>query len=293
MIVVTTPTGKIGSKVVDKLLEAEEKVRVIVRDATKLATNVRDRVQVVEGSHDDEGVVLRACEGAESFFLLIPPSFTTIDSKAYHRSFTTPLIEAIQSGAIGRIVAVSGLGRGVRMRAGVVSDSLEKDEEIERTGVSYRALWCPGFYDNILMQVGAIKHQGAFFYPGVPEMKTRFCATDDIAMQAVKLLRDRSWDGQGGVGVFGPEDLSFNDLAAIMSEVLAMPVRFQPVPYDAYQETLMQHGASKQFAASLIEMHKAKDNGLDTIEPRTAENTTPTSFRKWCEVVLRPALAGA
>lgn len=292
MIVVTTPTGKIGSQVVKGLLDAGEVVRVIVRDASKLPLEIAERVEVVEGSHDNFAVVLKACEDAESFFLVVPPSFTTTDGAAYYMSFTTPLIEAIESGKMKRVVAVSACGRGVPLKAGVVSDSLAKDEKIEKTGVAFRALWCPGFYENMLRQLDAIKSQGAFFSPSIPEMKTRHCATKDIAGQAVKLLLDRSWTGQGGVGVFGPEDLSWNELAAIMTDVLGRPVRFQPVPYEAYKATLVQYGASPEFAASLVEMHEAKDKGLDNAEPRTAENTTPTSFRKWCEDVLKPAVAG-
>jgi hypothetical protein len=52
----------------------------------------------------------------------------------------------------------------------------------------------------------------------------------------------------------------------------------------------MQFGASEAFAQSLVEMHAAKDKGLDSSEPRTPENTTPTSFRQWCEEVLKPAV---
>jgi len=293
MIVVTTPTGKIGSQVVKGLLDAGETVRVIVRDGAKLAPEIRERVEVVEGSHDDVATVAKATEGAESFFLLVPPSFTTKDGLAYYLGFTTPLIEAIKSGSVKRVVAVSASGRNVPMRAGVVSDSHAKDEAIEKTGVAFRALWCPGFYENMLRQLGAIKNQGAFFQPGVPDLKTRHCATRDIAAQAVKLLTDRSWSGQGGVGVFGPEDLSFNEIAAIMTDVLRMPVRFQPVPYEAYKAQLVQYGASEEFAESLVEMHEAKDKGLDNEEPRTAENTTPTSFREWCEDVLKPAVEAA
>ena len=50
MIVVTTPTGNIGSLVVKDLLSAGEAVRVIVRDQAKLSTEIRGRVEVVEGS---------------------------------------------------------------------------------------------------------------------------------------------------------------------------------------------------------------------------------------------------
>ena len=30
--------------------------------------------------------------------------------------------------------------------------------------------------------------------------------------------------------------------------------------------------------------------GLDNVEPRTPQNTTPTTFRQWCEEVLTPAV---
>jgi hypothetical protein len=38
-------------------------------------------------------------------------------------------------------------------------------------------------------------------------------------------------------------------------------------------------------------MALAKNDGLDNAEPRTPENSTPTSFRQWCAEVLSPALA--
>jgi hypothetical protein len=52
----------------------------------------------------------------------------------------------------------------------------------------------------------------------------------------------------------------------------------------------MKYGASEGFASGLLDMHAEKDRGLDLTEPRTEENTTPTSFREWCVEVLVPAL---
>jgi uncharacterized protein YbjT (DUF2867 family) len=120
-------------------------------------------------------------------------------------------------------------------------------------------------------------------------LKAPLVATRDIAASGARLLLDRSWKGQGGLAVLGPEDLSFNDMAAIMTAVLGKPIRFQSVPGEAYKAQLVKFGASEAFAQSLVEMHAAKDNGLDNSEPRTPENTTPTSFRQWCEEVLKPA----
>jgi uncharacterized protein YbjT (DUF2867 family) len=114
-------------------------------------------------------------------------------------------------------------------------------------------------------------------------------ATRDIAASGAKLLIDRSWTGQGGLAVLGPEDLSFDDMAAIMTDVLGKPIRFQSIPGEAYKAQLMKFGASEHFAQSLVDMHAAKDNGLDKTVPRTPKNTTPTTFRQWCQEVLKPA----
>jgi len=290
-IVVTTPTGHIGSQLVKDLLAAGEAVRVIARDPARLAAEVRDRVEVVQGSSDDEAVLMRALEGAESLFLVVPPSFTAKDATAYYLQFTRPVCRAVEAQSVRRVVSVSGIGRKVAVAAGPVTAAFAKDAEIERTGVDFRALWCPGFMENMLRQVDSLKHQGMFFGPSRPDVKAPQVATRDIAASGARLLRDRSWTGQGGLAVLGPEDLSFDDMAAIMTEVLGKPIRFQSVSGDAYKAQLMKLGASAELAQGLVEMCAAKDNGLDSSEPRTPENTTPTSFRQWCEEVLKPALA--
>ncbi len=212
MIVVTTPTGKIGSQVVKHLLAANAAVRVIVRDPAKLAPEVHDQVEVVQGSTDDENILSQALEGAESLFWVVPPSFRENNDTEYYLRFTQPACRALKSQHVKRVVGVSALGRGLPMDAGPVTASFAKDEEIERTGVDYRALWCPGFMENMLDQVEPIKHQRMFFLPSPPDVKIPFVATRDIAAIAAKLLLDKSWTGQGGLAVLGSEDLSYNDL---------------------------------------------------------------------------------
>ncbi len=292
MIVVTTPTGKVGSQVVPHLLAAKEAVRVVVRDPSKLSQEVQDQVEIVTGSLDDEAVMEQALKDVESVFLLVPPSFTDNNDAAYYLRFTRPALKASKSQGVQRIVGVSVLGRGSELskNAGPITASLAKDEEIEKSGVDYHALWCPALMDNMLANVQTIKQQGMFFSPSDPNLKTPQVATKDIGAMAAKFLLDKSWTGQGGSAVLGPEDLSFTDMAAIMSDVLGKSVRFQQVPGAAYKAQLMQFGANEIFAQGIVDMLIAKDNGLDNAEPRTADNTTPTTFRQWCDEVLKPAV---
>ena len=73
MIVITTPTGLIGAQVLSNVLGSGEPVRVIARDPSRLPAQVRERVEVVPGSHGDIGVVDRAFAGADAVFWLVPP----------------------------------------------------------------------------------------------------------------------------------------------------------------------------------------------------------------------------
>jgi uncharacterized protein YbjT (DUF2867 family) len=290
MIVVTTPTGHIGSQLVAALLAAGEPVRVVARTPDKLAPGVRAKVDVVQGSSDDEGVLDRALAGAKGFFHCVPPDFRAPEVDEYYLRFTRPAIAAMKKNGVAHVVSVSAVGRGAGVEAGVVSSALRKDAALEDAGLHVRALWCPGFMENMFMSIDSLRSQGAFFGPSLPEVKRPYVATKDIAATAARLLRDRSWRGPGGVAVLGPEDLSLDDMAAILSDVLGRPIRYQQVPADAYKAQLLKFGASEGFAQGLVDMHEAKDRGLDDTVPRDAENTTPTSFRAWCTAVLRPAL---
>ena len=292
MIVVTTPTGKIGSRLIPHLLAADAAVRVVVRDPSKLDPAIRGRVDIVTGSLDDEAVMERALKDARSLFLVVPPSFADNNDTAYYLKFTDPALKAMLTQGVKSAVGVSVLGRGTELskRAGPITACLAKDEEIEKSGVDYRALWCPALMENMLDSVETIEHQGMFVSPAHPDVKRPQVATQDIASMAARFLLDETWTGQGGIAVLGPEDLSFNEMAAIVSDVLGKVVRYQQVPAEAYKAHLMNYGANSVFAQGLVDMFLAKDKGMDNAEQRTAENTTPTSFRQWCEEVLKPAV---
>jgi uncharacterized protein YbjT (DUF2867 family) len=219
VIVVTAPASQIGRQVLDTLVATGAPVRVVARDPSRLPTRLRERVEVVPGSHGDLDVVLKAFVGAEAVFWLLPPNPRAPSVEAAYLDFTRPAAMAFQQQGIERVVGISALGRGTAMaaQAGYVTASLAMDDLIASTGVGYRALTMPSFMDNIARQVALIKDQGVFTSPLSGHRKLPTCATKDIAAVAVDLLLDPSWSGVDEVPVLGPEDLSFDDMARILS----------------------------------------------------------------------------
>jgi uncharacterized protein YbjT (DUF2867 family) len=293
MIVITTPAGQIGRQVLGNLLDSGEQLRVIARDPSQLPAEVREDLDIVEGSHGDAAVVDKAFAGADAVFWLTPPDPRAPSVDAAFAGFTRPAAEAFKRYGVGRVVGVSMLGRGTPWagRAGFVTGSLAMDDLIAASGVAYRALTNPYFMEDTARQAEPIKDQGVFFWPIAGDRKRPAVATRDIAAAASRLLLDASWSGVEEVPLLGPEDLSYNDMAQIMSQVLGKDVRFQQITFEAYKDRFVRLGVSDAMAQGYADMAWAKNEGLDNGVQRTPENSTPTSFRRWCEEVLKPAVA--
>ncbi|WP_396448781.1 NAD(P)H-binding protein [Actinomadura sp.] len=294
MIVITAPTGNIGHQVLDRVLAAGRPVRVVARDPAKLPAGVRERAEVVQGSHGDAKVVARAFDGADAVFWLLPPDPRAASLDDAFEGFTRPAAEAMRRFGVKRVVDVSALGRDTphAAKAGFVTASLAMDDLIAGTGVAFRALAASGFMDNVLRQVQPIKEQGLFFDVVSPDRGLRIVATRDIAAVAARLLLDETWTGREEIPLLGPEDLSYDDMAATISDVLGTPVRYRQIPAGALEERLAGRGMSAAMIQGMLDMMEAKENGLDDAIARTPQHAidTPTSFRQWCEDVLKPAV---
>ena len=291
MIVITTPTGQIGRQVLDRVLDSGEAARVIARDPSRLPARVRARAEVVPGSHGDADVITKALAGADRLFWLVPPPPFSYPGSAerYYLDFTRPACEAIRGLGAG-VVGVSTLGHGYQGKAGLLSAALAMDKLIEGTGVSYRALALPFFMENLLRQAQEIKEQGTFSMANTAGRPLPAVATRDVAAGAAALLLDVSWGGQASVPVAGPDNLTPDDMAEVISDTLSRTVRYRQVAVADRQTAMLQRGASEAMAQDMADMTEAQNNGIYDAEPCDPDSATPTSFRQWCHDTLMPAV---
>lgn len=290
MIVLTAPTGQIGSKLVTAVLEGSEPVRLIVRDPGKLTADVRERAEVIVGSHRDRDVLDKALDGADALFWLMPADPTASSPYEAYVTASIPGADAVVRHAVPRVVIISALGRGSQIYAGHISASHAMEDLFRSTGAHVRALALPTFMDNVLRQVPTIR-TGVVSGTLPADFRMPWIATKDIAMLAARYLLDRSWTGQDTVEVLGGEDLSYQEIAATLTDVLGTPVRYELTDRVAIKQFLIGRGVSEAMAQSVIDMDVAGERGINNATPRTAENTTPTTFREFAEQFIKPAVA--
>ena len=291
MIVITTPTGDIGRQVLDRVLDSGQAVRVIARDPSRLPARVRSHAEVVQGSHGDADAITRALADADRLFWLVPPPPFSHPGSAerYYLDFTRPACQAIRGLGAG-VVGVSTLGHGYQGTAGLLSAALAMDKLMEGTGAAYRALALPFFMENLLRQAQEIKEQGTFSMANTAGRPLPAVATRDVAAAAAALLLDTSWSGQASVPMAGPDNLTPDDMAKVISGTLGRTVRYRQVPAADRQAAMLRRGASEAMAQDMADMTEAQNNGIYDAEPRDPDSATATSFRQWCHDTLKPAV---
>ncbi|RYZ85265.1 MAG: NmrA family transcriptional regulator, partial [Proteobacteria bacterium] len=221
---------------------------------------------------------------------VIPPSNSFNDPDAYYKDFAKPTCDAINEQKIKRVVFISGTGLGFDKKAGAVYSSSLVETMLEATLASVRTVHAGTFMENLLHAVGTIKGKSEIYNLVPPDTKYCWVATKDIADASVKLLLDKSWTGKGSVAVLGPEDISFNDIAAKMSEKLGRPIKYVQSPAEVLKKTYMQYGASDAAAQSVVDIHESVGRGTFNRIKRTKENSTATSFAEWFDANMKVLL---
>lgn len=292
MIVVTTPTGRIGEQLVDSLLRQGADLRVIVRDPSRLASETRERVQVIAGSHSDQGVLDEALTGADALFWLVPPNPSAPDAMTHYLRFARAAASAIARHEVRHVVSVSSAGHGWKRPAGILSAAFAMDEELADAGANFRALSMPFYMENLLGQAAAMRERGTFSLTCPADEPLPTVATRDIAAKASSLLLDRSWEGAADLPLFGPDHLTPAQMAGIIGDELGREVVYDQLSMDDFTDMLRRRGASAAAVDDTVSMFAAQADGIYDVDWDRAE-LTPTDFRAWCREVLVPQADGS
>jgi uncharacterized protein YbjT (DUF2867 family) len=288
MIVVTTPTGQIGSRLVEVLLERGEQVRVIARDPSRLTPATREGAEVIAGSHADPAALDAALATADAFFLIVPPDPGAASVDGHYLAYGRQARAALERAGVGHAVMISTMGGGSE-RAGHLSAARAAEGEVAASGAAVRGLAPPFFMENLLRQVEALRG-GVLALPSDAERLLPVVATDDLAALAAGLLADRSWDGVGRVPVSSPDALTPVGVAEVVGNALGREVTYHQVPTDEYREHLLGFGMSEAWAGGIAEMAVAQNDGFYDGEAEEARGVAPTTLADWSARVLRPAV---
>jgi uncharacterized protein YbjT (DUF2867 family) len=292
MYAILGASGNTGHVVAKTLLERGQKVRAIGRNATHLQPLAAQGAEVFVADVTDASALTKAFQDADSAYVMIPPNPVSNDPLGYENRVSDAIATAVRSTRVKNIVSLSSFGADKPSGTGPVvglHNLEQKLDQIDAANVLH--LRAGYFMENTLGQVSAIRMMGSVIGPVRPDLKLPMIATRDIGAAAADALLKLEFRGKQTQELHGQRDTDYNEVAAIIGQAIGKPkLAYVQAPEDQLRAALVQMGMSDSFARLILEMSTALNSGyMRHLEPRTARNTTPTSFETFVAQVFVPA----
>jgi uncharacterized protein YbjT (DUF2867 family) len=278
-IAVTTPTGKVGSRVTRLLLQAGVRPTLLPRDPAKLDEQTRELVDLVQCDQLDPDAVLRATEGADALFWVDPPVEDEDPTAAYARA-GSHAARAVQEHGISRTVFQSSVGAEKRHGAGEIDGLARTEQLLDDTGASVVHLRCGFFFTNLLMDPAALE-EGVLRVTTPVDAPMPWVDPRDVGDVAAARLLATDWSGQQVQAVHGPEHLSYAQAASIVSRATGRPLRAEQIPDDEMRANLRAAGLGDAQVEAILGMSTGLREDFVPEDPRTILTTTPTTLASW------------
>ena len=291
MHVILGASGNTGSIIAISLLSEGKKVRVVGRDAGRLQRFVRQGAEAFTATVSDAAALTKAFSGARAAYLMLPPAKSREDQERD----SDGIAKAVKESGLRYAVHLSSYGAQVPEGTGPVAGLHSSEQKLSAIGgLNVLHLRAAYFMENNLAATGMIHGMGMFGNALLPNVKLPMIATRDVGDYAAQRLLRLDFSGKQIRELLGERDLSMTEATAVIARGIGKPdLRYEQFPYDQVEQVLTQMGVPPKGAALYIELYKAINAGiLIPQEPRSPENTTPTSFEQFVQDVFAPAYHG-
>jgi uncharacterized protein YbjT (DUF2867 family) len=290
-IAVTTPTGHVGSAVADFLLDFGEniQVRLLGRRADKLAAFVKRGAETAIGAQDDVDYLCKATQGVDALFWATPPGYGSDNLREFQYRLGSAAAKAIETNKISRVVNLSSIGADLPSGNGPIGGLHDIEGLLNETAGHVLHLRPGFFFENLLWQLDSIRKWGRISLPLSASVHYPMLATRDIGRVAATRLVSVGWTGQIVQELHGPAELSFREVAQILTETLGRKIVYIKCDREEMHDILLKNALSENAANALLEMYEAVDAGrLRLTQPRSPETTTPTTLAEFARDTILP-----
>jgi uncharacterized protein YbjT (DUF2867 family) len=295
MYVVTGATGHTGNVVAKALLTRSEKVRVVARNADRLKALVAEGAEPFAADLTDTVSVTKAFAGTKAVYVMMPPDLASPDFRAFQNRVTDAIAAALKGAGVTHAVTLSSIGADKTDRTGPVAGLHYLEQQLNSIdGLNVLHLRAGYFMENTLAQIGIIQKMGMAVGPLRPDLKLPMIGTNDIGEAAASALLNLDFRQKQIRELLGQRDISMSEAAQIIGRAIGKPeLRYTQAPDEQVRPALIQIGMSQNVANLLLEMSAALNSGhMRALEPRSAQNTTSTSYETFVTEEFVPLYEG-
>lgn len=269
MIVVTGATGKLGSLIVQQLLQLmpASQLAATTRDPAKAEALAKQGVSVRFADFAQPDSLPKAFAGA-SQVLIVSSNAEAYggDPLAQHRA----VIAAARAAGARRLLYTSHMGVSTTSAFRPMHNHAATEQMLRESGMSWTALR-NGFYaSTVPTLVGQAASTGVLAAPA--DGKVSWTAHADLAAAAAIVLRDEGRFDGPTPPLSAAEALNLQDIAGILSALHGKPVRREVVSDEAQAEQMAQRGVPPHVVQIGLGLYRAARAGeFQAVNPTLAE----------------------
>ncbi|MDR7071519.1 SDR family oxidoreductase [Fictibacillus barbaricus] len=266
-ILVIGGTGNIGKELVKLLTENGHKVRAAIRPASRTEELQAFGAELVSANLEDQTSLVNAMNGIEKVYFATPfvPNMVELSMN---------IIKAAKESEVKHLVKISGAGADLEaITMAKWHRAIEK--EMEQSGIAYTFLRPNSFMQNVVnFSSHTIKDHGAFYAP-IGDGQVAMIDARNVAKIAFHVLTEEGHENKAYY-LSGPEAISFQKMAEILSDVTGKSIRYVDVPAESARQSMLDAGMPVETTDALLELYHINKLGYtaevsDSIEMITGQ----------------------
>lgn len=276
-VLVTGALGNVGRHVVNNLVAAS----VAVRAADLVEARIRDElgsaVEPVTFNFTDERTWEQAFSGSSVMFLIRPPQLSNI------KRDMVPALEAAARFGVTHVVLLSLQGA----EGNKVVPHAKIEAWLRESSMTWTFIRPSFFMENLsTTHASDIRDLSEIIVPA-GNGRTSFVAAIDVASTASVALKDPAAHENVAYTPTGDEALTYDEVAEILSDVLARPIRYTHPGALRYMrhahQKLAMPWAMVLVTTAIYTVARIGKAGQTTNDVLNVTGMPPTSLRQWAE----------
>jgi uncharacterized protein YbjT (DUF2867 family) len=251
-VLVTGAPGNVGTPLVAELLGLGVPVRVAAWDVAVARGAFGDSVEVVPFDFTRPATFGPAFDGAGRMFLLRPPQIADVDG------VIVPALRAAEDAGVRHVTFLSI--QGAEKNRIVPHRKIE--DRLRASGMAWTFIRAAYFMQNLsTTHAPEIRELDEIWVPAGRGSRTAHVDARDVAAIAARALVEDGHEGHAYTPT-GPAALTYDEIAAMLTEELGRPIRYADPNLLAYWRRMRRRGMPRAMVGVTLGIYMAARFGL-------------------------------
>jgi uncharacterized protein YbjT (DUF2867 family) len=262
-IIVTGSLGNISKPLATELVQQGHAVTVISSQPDRQAAIEALGATAAIGTLEDADFLAATFAGADAVYVMVPPSYRELDSRAYFQRIGRHYAQAIQQAGVRRVVQLSSWGAHRDHGTGGILGSHDVEEILTAVpGLALTHLRPTSFFTNYYGFVGMIKGAGFLGANCAGNYRVALVHARDIAAAAAEELTKPDATTGRTIRYIASDERTQDEVAQALGAAIGQPdLRWVAFSDEQMRDNLLKNGLPPSTAADIVDIYASMNSG--------------------------------